>query len=47
MGAQELSLGAGGNKVRSPPEKYGDKIAVLGFDNLIWTGKMNVPSFSD
>ena len=27
MGAQELTLGAGGNKVGSPPETCGDKIA--------------------
>ena len=29
MGAQELTLGAGGNKVGSPPETCGDKIAGL------------------
>ena len=38
MGTQELTLRAGGNKVGSPPETCGDKIAVLGsvwFENEI------------
>jgi len=29
VGAQEITLGAGGNKVGSPPETCGDKIAGL------------------